>query len=382
MHLSLALNYMLGSCLIIVLIGADTLRIRRGDTFQRSLFLETLLLFLAAMLYDFVSYLLAGGAGLWTRRLLYLSETLYYFFQISGFYYIFIFFNYSIFKNTGKTKTMRRLSWMLFFVHALILLINLPLGFYFYFDETNSFFYGKGYFLRLLISYIPAALAAYDAFSALKLFKRNEAFLNLVFLLFCGIGSVAAFIFGTTIFLWSCISAGVLYVYFFILKSDIRTDALTGIGSRYAFNEFIYRLDHQNTKESYTFAMIDMDHFKEINDTLGHQEGDNALKDMAGLIKNRIHKTDFAARYGGDEFIIAVRGGGNIERLMEKIQKDIDKLNKSRKRPYQLQMSYGCGEYTTHADQSTKDFIAHIDELMYKHKIQQRRSSDKEHNGE
>ncbi|MDR1507746.1 MAG: GGDEF domain-containing protein [Treponema sp.] len=186
------------------------------------------------------------------------------------------------------------------------------------------------------------------------------------------------------------------------MQTDSKIDALTGLGNRYSFNEFISKLSSDNRggihlprrlkrrnpeppvfkrkkpAESYSIAMIDMDHFKEINDTLGHLEGDNALRDMAGIIRNCARHSDFAARYGGDEFILAARAEYDITSLLGRIQSAIDELNAKNIRPYKLQISYGYDVYTMNSGASITDFLKHVDSLMYKHKNERRRSSDRE----
>jgi diguanylate cyclase (GGDEF)-like protein len=159
---------------------------------------------------------------------------------------------------------------------------------------------------------------------------------------------------------------------------DSKIDSLTGIGNRYSFNEFIHQVSGQNAKQSYSVVMIDMDHFKAINDTLGHLEGDNALRDMAVIIKGCIRHSDFAARYGGDEFVLATQKESDITRLMERIQQAIDNQNEKNVRPYKIQISYGYDMFTPNSDQSIEAFLSHIDSLMYKHKAAKRRSTDRE----
>ncbi|MDR1253297.1 MAG: GGDEF domain-containing protein [Treponema sp.] len=196
--------------------------------------------------------------------------------------------------------------------------------------------------------------------------------------------------------LWPSLSASLLYAYFFIIRSDSKLDSLTGLGNRYSFNEFISKLSNPHSRllsrkktksrrfprrlqESYSVVMIDMDHFKKINDTLGHLEGDNALRDMAAIIKGSIRQSDFAARYGGDEFVLAAKVEYDITKLMDRIQKAIDELNEKNQRPYKLEISYGYDVYNTNSDQSIEDFLKHIDSLMYKHKNERRRSTDRGH---
>ncbi|NVJ70684.1 MAG: diguanylate cyclase [Alphaproteobacteria bacterium] len=83
-------------------------------------------------------------------------------------------------------------------------------------------------------------------------------------------------------------------------------DELTGLMNRRAITEAVERrLQHQSrTGLSGCLIFIDLDHFKEINDTLGHKAGDTALKKVAERMEAMIRPCDFAGRYGGDEFIL------------------------------------------------------------------------------
>ncbi len=84
------------------------------------------------------------------------------------------------------------------------------------------------------------------------------------------------------------------------------TDTLTGINNRYAFNEAlrkeIYRSDRHNV--IFSLLMLDLDHFKDINDTYGHDIGDSVLIKMTELVKSCLRDEDIFARVGGEEFMI------------------------------------------------------------------------------
>lgn len=85
-------------------------------------------------------------------------------------------------------------------------------------------------------------------------------------------------------------------------------DGLTGLLSRHAFYEntrSLLKLMKRNS-ESMTIAYIDIDLFKEINDTFGHDAGNKALKSFAGVLNSTARKSDLIGRLGGDEFIIAL----------------------------------------------------------------------------
>lgn len=84
------------------------------------------------------------------------------------------------------------------------------------------------------------------------------------------------------------------------------SDEMTGLLNRRALSETVNRrLKHQGrTGQRGSLLFIDLDHFKEVNDTLGHKAGDDALKGVSEFLKSSIRPCDFAGRYGGDEFVV------------------------------------------------------------------------------
>lgn len=84
------------------------------------------------------------------------------------------------------------------------------------------------------------------------------------------------------------------------------SDALTGVHSRRWLDETLPRLceRHRFDGQPLTLAVVDVDHFKRINDQFGHQTGDLVLCEVARTMRNRLRPTDFIARYGGEEFVL------------------------------------------------------------------------------
>ncbi|HEO1511483.1 TPA: diguanylate cyclase [Legionella pneumophila] len=83
-------------------------------------------------------------------------------------------------------------------------------------------------------------------------------------------------------------------------------DPLTGLYNRRYLEDFLFKQLHQTerTKASFAILMLDLDHFKKINDTFGHDAGDLVLKELGQILNNDIRLGDIAARYGGEEFVL------------------------------------------------------------------------------
>jgi len=90
------------------------------------------------------------------------------------------------------------------------------------------------------------------------------------------------------------------------LEQENRRDPLTALANRRYLDETLYR-ELQRAKRfghTLTIAMCDLDHFKRVNDNLGHGLGDQVLQTIASILQTELRATDFAARYGGEEFVI------------------------------------------------------------------------------
>ena len=356
----------LGPCLIILLIAVDYLRKFNTDYFQQKLLISTLCAVFLSILLDFSRRILPEVTH--TNTAMYCVISLYLVTRNCGFYLGAVFMDY--FAHGNKTRTIKWLRVVSAFLglYAISVILNFPFGYYFTVADGNIFVREKFYTLQLASSFVPMLIIIAGFISSPKQFKLTHRRLIIVFLSIITLGAALDIIFTGTSIIWQCITPAVLYVYFFIIKSNTKIDSLTGIDNRCSFNEFIDKLSGRNTKEEYTIATLNIDHFKEINSTLGHLEGDNALRDMAAIIKSSIRHSDTAARYGCDEFVLITSTSDNIQRIIDRIEEALEKQNLLRSRPYQLYISYGYDIYTTNSGTPIQDFIDHVENLMYKYK--------------
>ncbi len=111
--------------------------------------------------------------------------------------------------------------------------------------------------------------------------------------------------------------------------AEARTDALTLVGNRRAFESDIEQClsEHRRTGQVFSLAMIDLDKFKRLNDTYGHQAGDEVLRGTGRVLRRVMRETDTIARYGGEEFVVIFNRSSMVEvqRAMSRLRKSIEK---------------------------------------------------------
>ena len=108
----------------------------------------------------------------------------------------------------------------------------------------------------------------------------------------------------------------------------VRTDVLTGVANRYSFNEILPLALSRARRAMAGLALmyLDIDHFKSINDTLGHAAGDEVLKAFAARLQQSVRTTDTVARLGGDEFVIILEGVNNADEPQIVARKIVDNV--------------------------------------------------------
>lgn len=153
------------------------------------------------------------------------------------------------------------------------------------------------------------------------------------------------------------------------LYRESTLDPLTGLINR---RVLIRRLEHEQLhvkRNSHTFSilMFDLDRFKRINDTHGHQAGDQVLKVVANLLKKQVRKTDIIARFGGEEFIAVLPGYTSVEATIvaERIRKAINKVIIRLNSGVELQVSTSIGVSEYEPWEDIEQTLRRVDDALY-----------------
>ena len=148
------------------------------------------------------------------------------------------------------------------------------------------------------------------------------------------------------------------------------TDALTGLPNRRYFDEFCGLLARRRRSgDAVGVLMVDIDHFKVLNDTHGHAIGDEVLRDVGGAIVSAVREDDVPARYGGEEFVVLLRNPGPEVAfdVGERVRSAVAQLDLSRFGVAKVSVSVGVA-VSNRADQPIEDLIILADRALYRAK--------------
>lgn len=161
------------------------------------------------------------------------------------------------------------------------------------------------------------------------------------------------------------------------LEYGINHDKLTSLKTRGYFEEKSKAfLDNtQKIKENHrrewagfkdiSFLFLDIDHFKSINDTYGHDVGDEVLKTVADTLKKDLRVGDIVARWGGEEFIAILLGANEEQAKMkaEQIRAEVEKIVFEKPEGLKVTISIGVSEFED--GKTFEDLVKHADEALY-----------------
>ena len=145
---------------------------------------------------------------------------------------------------------------------------------------------------------------------------------------------------------------------------------LTGLSNRRGFSAIGHKVLEMSirSKVAAVLVYLDMDRLKPINDQLGHQYGDSALREVAGILMNVFRSSDVIARVGGDEFVVLLSGAVSAEVAVRRLRRTLDERNAVSELAYPLSMSIGVAEFDPHHPCSLDDLVRVADNGMRQEK--------------
>ncbi len=280
---------------------------------------------------------------------------------------------YQIFHDEEKTK-----SWMypliaISIANAVMLVMSQFWGWYYTIDAGNIYHRGSLFWIPVSIIF-GLSLAAFVLIVANRKKIEKRYYFSLIFFaippFICVLLQVIFY--GISLMLNS-VALSLLVVFFNIQNHSMNTDHLTGAFNRKRLETYMNeKISMSNEARTFSAILIDIDNFKAINDTFGHNMGDDALETSVKLLKGCVRSLDFIARYGGDEFciILDTSSPDDLEATVSRINASLLIYNQQTLKPYQLGFSMGYAVYNYRSHMKMEEFQKHIDVLMYENKRQ------------
>ena len=381
--LSTNLNTLIAPIAGLVIILADCWKKRYSDNTLQRLMGLIILFALSSMASEMVfnaAYISMADGAQQSLMVSWAAFTLRMMFQTIAFVLTAVFLDYCIYADSARLKRLSTVAILICAAYFVMLIINLYTGYLFtigrgynYELSINTIYFEVDYpFIR---SIIPCAVLLYVAINALVYrtgMKRGHVSLVMFAALLPAIGSVLDIVMSYILLIWPFFFVSILFCYLFIVRTNTIIDSLTGVYNRRGCDEYLLELSKTLRRKDYTFIMSDMDGLKEINDTFGHTQGDYAICDAAEILRASVRRSDFVARYGGDEFVV-IAATKEADKVVESIEFRIRELNEKRIRPYTLKLSYGVGSYLPdNLSHTPQEFLSYVDRLMYVKKNERR----------
>ncbi len=334
------------------------------------------LVLLLVLLTDLFQWALDGGSGSAVRTLLYIDNTFYYIFQIGA---VIVWNDYVHYRVLRKVKTKNEIivTSIVPFALVLVLMLTNPLT-RFIFVIGNGNHYERGP-LSSPLAFLVMGYLLYTSFWIMYM-RRKEmlASIRREYLILAGF-VVAPFLgaiiqlnaFGISL-IWPLASISMLILYINRSQDEISIDALTGLNNRGSLDKYLVERVFPESEERLTLILMDLDKFKNINDELGHDMGDVALREVAEIIRQSFSSGhNFLARYGGDEFVVVIPQIDDprmIDSYTKNLRSNVEAFNKAGTFPIKISISCGMAFYPKEDIHTPEDLLKSADNQMYEEK--------------
>lgn len=266
-------------------------------------------------------------------------------------------------------KRLNKLKWLAIpYLADVILVLTTPLtGLIFTIGEDNIYTRGPLIAVTFAVPVFYVLLSLIDVFYVSRTKPSCKFFPFIYFAILTFIGMVLHLVFYDIAMIWLSIALAITMV-FVQLQNELRfRDSLTGLFNRAHLYTMLSAVVER--KNSYCGIMADIDDFKKINDTWGHNVGDVAICKAADILNENSYEKWIAFRYAGDEFVL-ISSEATLEEANEviRVMKDaFAEFNEGGKEPFKLSVSMGVS-FIEAGDSDIDGFIARMDQKMYKQK--------------
>ena len=279
--------------------------------------------------------------------------------------------HFQVYKEQAKVKAATYPLIYLWLINAVFSSLSLSYGWFFSVDGQNIYHRGPYFAFHAAFCYCLFIYAFLFVLRNRSKLEKRYFYSLLLFFVPVFIGTSIQMIHYGVSYNWSGMMLSLLIVYFNIQNRSLNTDYLTQTYNRRQLDGYIKARIRNSSKDvSFSAILIDLNDFKNINDRLGHDIGDEALKAAVQILSGSLRQDDFVARYGGDEFMIImdINNHEQLEQAVQRIQQSVDRFNRENVKPYSIDFAMGYAVYENESNMTADDFFRYIDQRMYEAK--------------
>lgn len=276
-----------------------------------------------------------------------------------------------VFQNERKTRQLIKPICIVNGINAVLVFLSLFFGWFYRIDSKNVYHRGP---LFVVSAFVIIGLLIFASVIGLINFRkitRNHLFALVFFAVPPLVGVILQTIFYGISLVLIGVVISILIVFLNIQNHSMYIDYLTKVNNRKKLDLYLKEKINMSTpNKTFSAIMIDLDNFKFINDSYGHDMGDRALQSLVRLLERILKSRDFIARFGGDEFFVVldVTDELQLERIVQRIHKAVEKQNEFNNEPFRLGLSMGYAVYDYNSHMEMEEFQRKLDLLMYQNK--------------
>jgi len=347
-------------------------------TLRGRLFRILIILTIFMLVMEIFSWLFEGLPGDWNRLLNLLSNTIFTGFSVVVVSIWAIYIDHMIFDDAKQT--LRKVKWYLIPAIVMILLsiVNIFIPFLFEVSADNVYARLGGIWIAPSLTYLIYGYVVYTVYTHRRRLTSNFIIGVTLFLILPQLAVVGQLLSYGLMLIWVTTALAIVFSYLLFETTSSSTDYLTGVYTRIRAEDYMSSLLRK--RKPFSLILIDMDDFKQLDDTFGHHAGDKALIEMGRILQEVFTKNAIVARFGGDEFIVVIEttNRGTVEMYRKSIYQKLRlSLN-----DYISQSRFSLGvAYCTSAECSVEQMMIEADNNMYldkaKNKNFKRRKDDR-----
>ncbi|WP_411678330.1 GGDEF domain-containing protein [Caproicibacter sp.] len=339
--------------------------------YDQRIFLTILALNAVLLVLDTLQWILIGKPGAVLRILSLLTATVYCAMTPFPCFFWSLYADYQIYKDEDRIKKRFVPMAIPLILNLLLTLLSVFYGFLFVIDQNNIYHRGGLFYVMAGVCYF------YFVYSVISIVRNRESLEKKVYISlllfalppFLG-GIIQALFYGVSI-VWDCTAISIMIIFLNIQNSQMYTDPLTGLYNRRQLENYM-RGWIKDGREGAALGVImtDLDSFKRINDSWGHDAGDQALVEAGKILRDSFRREDLICRFGGDEFVIVlkIKEGGDLTDAVKRLKMNTKTFNERTEFPYSINFSVGFDVYNRESGMSVQQFMKQIDLLMYEDK--------------